>query len=431
MKRLWFSGIAVAFSIAMISPALAQSGSRSLGSYQSILPNAGNSSGNAAAQVSTGRAFRQDQDVVGDPNAPPPAVEPTASINPSTGNGWADSGSSANAAADLSGASCGTGDCDGSGANTVIGLFGLWFDRDRGGSVRLSSNAGGGGLFSSSANENDILGFGVDLTRRNASGRGYGFRYWGLDSGGNTASLTGAPLTTSLTGLADLSLGGFDVAQIYNNGGVHSVRRDSSIYNIELNMLRNVGSFTTFRGREANLEIFGGFRWLKFDDDFVYSSVQDAAAPPGTPVETFLSSSIANSLLGIQMGGRSEVCLSNRWRLAGGTKVGIFNNYAQSTLNVRDNTGAFATITGPGTAFNFANETNELAMLGEFDITLIFQASQNSRFSLGYRVLGVAGVALSEGQMPSDFTQTADINQVNTNGDLLLQGGYFGYEYSF
>ena len=69
--------------------------------------------------------------------------------------------------------------------------------------------------------------------------------------------------------------------------------------------------------------------------------------------------------------------------------------------------------------------------MGEFKVGLIMQLSERLRGNVGYRALGVGGVALAEDQIPLNFTDSGLLQRSRTNGNLLLHGLYFGAEACF
>ena len=321
----------------------------------------------------------------------------------------------------------------GGNTNTVVGLFGLFFDRDYEDDRPLSSNAAGQYLFSTDADNEMIGGYGVDIGRRNCNGRGIGFRYWGLDSNSSTSILSPAPLTTNVGGFMGVDLAGYNLEEIFNYGEFHTIDRETEIHNIELNLLQNGGTYTTRGGRAGNFELFGGFRWFEFDERFRYSSVRSFAGgvPAGVPDEVYLDLDTSNTLLGVQVGGRTEVCLTQRLRFAGGTRLGLFNNRITARQNSRILGGALATIAATGDIYDFESQKDDVAFIGELDAGLIYQLNNKARLNIGYRAMSVAGVALAVDQFPYDFSNVAEINRIKSNGQLLLHGGYAGLEWCY
>jgi hypothetical protein len=81
--------------------------------------------------------------------------------------------------------------------------------------------------------------------------------------------------------------------------------------------------------------------------------------------------------------------------------------------------------------YYYGSDKNDFSMLGEFDMGTSYRMSCNSRIRMGYRVIGISGIALAPNQIPNDFTLDPEINAINSNGDLILGGGYAGLEFCF
>lgn len=317
----------------------------------------------------------------------------------------------------------------GSGANTVLSSQGLVFFRDYEDERRIAVNPAGDELFSNDADHDSIGGLDVGLTRRKCNGNGWQVRYFGLFPDEADATLTGANVyAVGLRGFDRITHvpSGLLVSTVYDNGTSQTIRRNSEIHNIELNLLRNGGCYTTRRGRCANFEVLGGFRWFNFDEGFSYSTTN-----PGLPTYPDLTYNldIENTLLGLQLGASNEICLTNRLRLANATRVGIFNNHARMRQFIVDENGVYAQVNARD--YDYSDRKNDVAMLGELDLGVIFQLSCKSRLRAGYRAIGVSGVGLAVDQIPYQFDDPYDVQRADTNGSLLLHGAYFGSEFCF
>ena len=303
-------------------------------------------------------------------------------------------------------------------SNRVLGIFGVSFRRDYEDGQRIASNAAGTNLFSDDVDHGDFAGFGVSLTNRRSDGSGWETIFWELDEG-DIVNLPGPNTTTFLSGLADVNYAptGGSVEDVFNAGQNVQLIRDTDIYNFEFNLLRNGGQYTTRSGRAANFEILGGFRLFIFDESLHY--VSNSPAPAA--IEYSLEAD--NTLTGFQLGGRNEICLSPKVRLAHSASFGLFNNHIKTHQRIFDSNGV--------SALDTFDSKEDAAALGQIDVGLIYQLSEKSRARVGYRALGVAGVALAADQIPLDFTDTQALNSANSNGSLLLHGFYFGSEFCF
>lgn len=317
------------------------------------------------------------------------------------------------------------------GSNRVIGLRGLFFDRDYENHRTLSRNPSGDTLYTTDADHGTFGGFQFDMVSRGQNGRGWGFTYWGLYPGEATATLTGSPVYTTIRGFDQLSHGGFNVYDIYGQGDTHTLTRNTTINNIEFNMLSNGGCFTTRSGGRASYEMMAGLRWFQFDESLNYQSLSTFG---GYPAELNYNSDVENDLFGLQVGGKTEYCLTNRLRFGVGTKVGLFNNNINVRQQFVDGAGGYSTLNGgtyAGDDYNFSDEKNDIAFLGELDLNLYYHLSGRTRAVFGYRAVGVSGLALAADQIPDDFTDVDKNFRTNSNSALLLHGGHAGLEFCY
>jgi hypothetical protein len=114
--------------------------------------------------------------------------------------------------------------------------------------------------------------------------------------------------------------------------------------------------------------------------------------------------------------------------------TGVFNNRVNTRQRFFDQNGSVPVLVSgesTGREFDYSDQKDDVAILGELDLGLTYQLSQRLRARFGYRTFGVAGVALAGDQIPNDFTRTSRIQRANSNGSLLLHGGYLGLEACF
>lgn len=315
-------------------------------------------------------------------------------------------------------------------SNAVLGIYGLYFTRDHEDDVRIARNGAGDVLLSTTSNHDSMGGIEVNLANRNCNGSGWEAGYWGLYPSTADSTLYGPGLDTYLTGLSDVRVApaATDLQTYFNNSDNLRLYRDSDIHNAEFNLLRNGGQYQTRRGRCGNFELLGGFRWFQFNEEMRLHANYASA----NPSQVFYDVGVENTLIGFQLGGRSEICLSNRWNMTVGTKVGVFNNHIDHEQQIADSNGVLAYRTAGGVDdYVYMSDKNDLSMLGELELGLNYQLTQCSRFVIGYRAVGVSGIALAPNQIPTDFASDTEINAINSNGDLILGGGYAGIELSY
>lgn len=324
----------------------------------------------------------------------------------------------------------GCGPAQSSDVHTVAGVTGLIFRRDLEDDRGLSYNAGGASLYSTDSDFGTAGGAELMIGRRRCNGFGWEARYWELFPGQSDISFGGTPYT-SLTGLSEIyhTPSGAYVNTFYDRATVHRLYRDNDFRNVELNGLRNGGCFDCGRG---TYELLGGFRWFEFDEDLRYAT---NSTWPGHPAQFNYDTSVSNTLLGAQFGGRVEHCLKGRWRLSSGLTLGLFNNRIRHYQRMYDAAGGTDAeiYAGPwnGTSYNIRSDKNDIAMLGELNAGLWYLVCQNLRFGVGYRVFGISGVALAPDQIPYNFTDLRETERINSNGSLILHGATVGMQYSF
>ena len=351
---------------------------------------------------------------------------------------------------------------NGSNVNTTIGVLGLYFNRDFEDDRQFSASQfpNERGLFSNDADHDNFGGYEVFLNRRKANGNGFEARFFDLEPSSASATLGGAPFTTlsgggtffspgqflSGVGVPNVSFGGGNVqdvtaADIFNLADVHQVTRETSIQNVEFNLLRlgRIGQRRRGAGRTVSHESLIGFRYFRFDESVNYSA---QVFRPGT-IASDLSRSdylneVTNSLYGIQIGGRTEVGFLRRFSVIATTKAGFFNNTFTNNQNVNFSPRGAATETaqildGPfsGQPFDTEGEDSDFAMIGEFDVGVTYQMFRNSRLRVGYRAIFVTDVALAVPQTETLFSDLNAVQSPTDNDDLFLQGGYIGAEFAF
>lgn len=309
--------------------------------------------------------------------------------------------------------------------NVFFGLRGLVFDRDFEDDLFITRNPSGDILRSTDADTGTLGGLEFFLGTRGSNGSGFEARYWGLFADEASATVTGSSFATYITDLQSLywPTTGEDVRTVVDRATSNTIVRDNEIHNIEFNMLRRGGCYTTRRGRSASFELLHGFRWFEFDEEFRWDVVGATA-----PTSLRFDNSVQNTLLGYQLGGRSEICLGKRLRLQAGTKAGLFNNRARVSQSVANPAGTYATIGVGGPDYNFEDAKNDVAFLGEFNVGTALRLGKASRITTGYRVIGVSGLALGPNQF-SNFNALDAIRDVQSNGSLLLHGAVFGIEF--
>lgn len=316
----------------------------------------------------------------------------------------------------------------GTSRNVTVGVRALFFDRDYEDARLYGSNGAGGLFYSTDAEFSAMYGVETFIGVRNCNGRGFEIGYWGLYPDTADVTFLGAPFTTSLTGLSAITLQGSLVDQTFNTADSWRSYRTNEIHNLEFNFLRN-GSAGACGG--PNIEWLAGFRYFQFDEG-IRLSANNTTAP--YPVLTNLDFETENRLYGVQLGGRAEKCLFGGLSLVLGCKFGVYNNESSLGSSVNDGAGTFGVVntgTYAGQAFAHDVTENNVATLGELDLGFNWQFNDCWRANIGYRIIGVGGVALAPQQIPYDWTNFAGHRDIDTNSNLFLHGAYVGVEHAF
>ncbi|MEM6692171.1 MAG: BBP7 family outer membrane beta-barrel protein, partial [Planctomycetota bacterium] len=328
--------------------------------------------------------------------------------------------------------------------HTSAGISGILFDRDLGRDVNFATN-GAGAMLSSGNNGNDLSGgFDVNFARRRRSGLGWEARYFAIYPDDETTDLGITPMT-ALTGLSQLgattsgtgptaTVVGPSAEDVFNASDYHTLARDTELQNLEINLLRNTGP----RFLSATSDVSFGFRYLQFDESLLYQANNIPDGGVANPFTANYLSSVENQMLGIQVGSRLGYRLGKRFMLHAGSKGGILYNQIRSQQRVDYTDRTTGAITNPliaggdlsGQNYNFETEKNVNSLFGEADLSVSYMTSNQSRVHIGYRIMYFSDVAFASNQIASDFTDNMLLVPVSDD-ELILHGGYFGYEFAF
>lgn len=187
---------------------------------------------------------------------------------------------------------------------------------------------------------------------------------------------------------------------------------------------------------KLRLNTFGGVRWFRFGDELEYASSQTDNMYGTTDDDFYYVSDVTNDLVGAQLGTLATWCTGRRFNFFGGTSFGVYNNHIRTATRAGTTmTAAMVRPLGsPGVAdvpYNFRNSLNDVAFIGEGTLGTGICIKPGWTLNLGYRVLGVAGVATSVGQIPTEFTHVNSITGIRNDRSLILHGALFGMNYNF
>lgn len=157
-----------------------------------------------------------------------------------------------------------------------------------------------------------------------------------------------------------------------------------------------------------------GFRWVQFDENLEL----DSYSPLNEATIVF---DAENQLYGGQIG--------LDWRIfdRGGPiavnsvfKAGVFGNSASNSFLLRQDTGP---------SFRASDAANQVAFVGEIDITAVYRWTDHIALRGGYQLLWVEGVAVAADQVAA--TNLITENGIDTRGGVFYQGALVGIDFSW
>ncbi len=311
--------------------------------------------------------------------------------------------------------------------------------------------------------------------------------YWGLYDESASATVlaanVGNPISTSLDfgGLDyDDGIGVGGVNGYYDNVEAHRVRRHFELQNIELNLIKfplfcsvgpcgvrcgaddcgtacgataayaNAGAaygggtgqqnfggmYGTSNpcGPRFTIVGVGGVRYLRIDEGFSFASSQLDTVFGDDPEDMQYTVETENHLVGLQLGCAANYQKSQCLSFYCDSKFGVFYNNIDHDSRIYGNNG-FAYVTAglpyAGQAYNVQTNKDDVSLLGELRLGAAYNLRPNWRVYGGWRAVGVAGVALPFNQIPQNFADIGDVQDIDSNGSIIVHGLQAGVEGSF
>lgn len=264
--------------------------------------------------------------------------------------------------------------------------------------------------------------------------------YWGIYPGDAEANSYGADTAAGIDSILhldglqyDAGAGAQDLAGTFFFGADrHRVQRGYSVHNLELNLLGH--NFANCGPMQLGWT--AGVRYLRFDDNFLYSSDPTDTTFTGAADEVHYGIDVENNLIGFQVGGRADWCLGPRTSLFADSKFGIYGNHISHRSRIYGATSqAFVgDATSPyfGEDFDINTTRDDFSTIADLSVGARWCLNSCWNITAGYRVVAVTGVALSTNQVPVDFLAALDsVRQVDSNGCLLLHGAFVGVDYCY
>ncbi|MEX2188129.1 MAG: hypothetical protein WD875_15085 [Pirellulales bacterium] len=336
----------------------------------------------------------------------------------------------------------------GNGCGWYAGVGGIVMSRDRGNGIITTND---GTPFVPVINSRDVMrdwqgGWEVTLGKFINPNTAVEVNYWhtGLfhESDTQIATAQGSGNLDTPLNFGTLNDGVNNVQDLYATAaGAHMVGRANEFMNLEINLIRHscccdrpmTGSCGSDCGsscgdcgsccRPMCFSWFAGVRLFRFYENMLFATSDDNTDFVFDANEAYYDVRVHNNLIGGQIGGRVDYyMLGGKVGLWFAPRLGIYGNHISHESFLR---------TGNGELFDIHSYKNDVAFMGQLDVGGDYYITDNLKLYGGYRLVGVAGVALSDEQIPQNIQDSAAIADVDSNGSLLLHGAFMGLEYRF
>jgi Putative beta barrel porin-7 (BBP7) len=254
------------------------------------------------------------------------------------------------------------------------------------------------------------------------------FTYWGVGQMRGFSEVTdpnnnlSTPINLN-TQSGPVQIGANPASFFFDNSPDQRIWRNDRFSNFELNLLQGVLVNT---GR-LQMTALAGFRYFRFDERLTYGSVAFGHnfGDQGGADEAYLGFHTTNNLFGGQIGASFNYILTPHFNLFFTPKVGIYGNQMtnQTLLYSGD------AINNP--TYNISAHKTDVSFLGEIDTGFNWAINRNWSAYMGYRVIGVAGLALGDNQFLPFLADTQGFSEIKQNGDMILHGAFAGITCTF
>lgn len=266
---------------------------------------------------------------------------------------------------------------------------------------------------------------------------GFEMNYWQLAQVTGNASITNPNNVSTPLDLRYLEVGpaGSEVlvSTLFDNAIEHRLRRQNKAYNVELNALYYGQPGKGFSGYTVNWLV--GVRFLKFDDDLLFSSLSTGTwGGAGGVNEGYLGDKVENNLVGFHVGFQARSPQWYRFSTFLTTKFGIFNNHIKNDFMLYRGDGYNAQVqpaAGVAGSYPVHSTANILSTVAEINLGIDWNFNERISAGIGYRVIAISGIGLADNQIPFYIVDIPEINRVDSNGDLLLHGAFANLTFGF
>lgn len=224
-------------------------------------------------------------------------------------------------------------------------------------------------------------------------------------------------------------LGALPANTWFQGAGQQTLTRRDEYHNIEINLVREQLAWACDSPWDIGWSV--GIRYFRFQESLVYDSIMPNHVAGGI-YDAYLSDNITNNLVGVQFGFDAAYNVWNGIRFFITPKVGIYNNYLDSTFQAQlgDHvTNGFST--PYGVSYPVHGTRNAVSFLTQVDLGADWQFSRNWSLRGGYRVLAATGIGFADDQFAQAITDIPELQSVQNSSSLVLHGAFFGLTYNF
>jgi hypothetical protein len=243
--------------------------------------------------------------------------------------------------------------------------------------------------------------------------------YWSIDTIYDMASVRDPNNEIhSRLDFQNIAFQGSPLSTMFFDSHEQRLLRYNDFMNLEVNLLQQ--ALAVDPAGIYGATFFTGARYFKYQETLGYWAVAANAEFDDRNVDTQTNYIVreSNQLIGWQIGARSWLNVTPRWRLFATPRFGLFANkitQLQHACMVLDMT----------------SHKTDLALLGQLDVGTSYQILPCVSLFVSYRAMGWAGVANSDDNITRTFTSFPDMANINSSGSLILHGWQAGVQWQF
>jgi hypothetical protein len=215
----------------------------------------------------------------------------------------------------------------------------------------------------------------------------------------------------------------------FQGAGEQTLSRRDEYHNVEVNLVREQLAWACDSPWDIGWSV--GIRYFRFQESLVYDSIMPGHTAGGI-FDAYLSDNVTNNLVGAQFGFDAAYNVCNGLRVFITPKVGVYNNYLDSTFQAQLGNHLTNGISTPyGVAYPVHATRNVVSFLTQIDLGADYQFTRNWSLRGGYRVLAATGIGFADDQFPQAICDIPQLQNAQNPSSLVLHGAFFGLTYNF